>query len=182
MTSTLRAAAAAAASAALLFALAACASPAPEQAPTPTETKTVAVLDEACAEDAGVTVVVDASSLEDGDSKTWCVGTDETLAAADALTLVGVETEGTEEYGDQVVCRVNGVPAESTALTAEDGSEYFETCASMPAAFAYWALWVKPSGDEWGYAQEGLSTLQLEPGDSVALLFTVNGEPAAPAT
>jgi hypothetical protein len=170
------------ASAALLFALAACASPAPEAAPTPEPTTSVTVLDTACADDTGVTVVVDASALEDGDSKTWCIGTAEPLAAADALTLVGVETEGTDEYGDQVVCRVNGVPAEDAVLTAEDGSEYFETCASMPAAFAYWALHVKPAGDEWAYAQEGLSTLQLEPGDAVALLFTVNGEPAAPTT
>ena len=142
----------------------------------------MAVLDEACAEDAGVTVVVDASSLEDGDSKTWCVGTDETLAAADALTLVGVETEGTEEYGDQVVCRVDGVPAEDTAIPAEDGSDYFETCAAMPAAFAYWSLWVKPAGGEWEYAQEGLPTLPLEPGDAVELLFTLHGEPAAPTS
>ncbi|WP_194396430.1 hypothetical protein [Microbacterium atlanticum] len=181
MTSTVRAAAAAAASAAVLFALAACASPGPASAPTPAETKTVAVLDAACADDSGVTVVVDASSLEDGDSKEWCIAADETLAASDALTLVGVETEGTEEYGDQVVCRVNGVPAADVAIPAEDGSDYFETCASMPAAFAYWSLWTKPSGGEWGYAQEGLSTLELEPGDSLQLLFTLNGEPAAPA-
>ena len=141
----------------------------------------MAVLDAACADDSGVTVVVDASSLEDGDSKEWCIAADETLAASDALTLVGVETEGTEEYGDQVVCRVNGVPAEDTPLTAEDGSEYFETCQSMAPGFAYWALWVKPEGGDWDYAQEGLSTLQLEPGEGLALLFSLNGEPAAPA-
>jgi len=172
--------AAAAASAVLLFALAACSSAQPETTPTPDETKTVAVLDSACADDTGVTVVVDASVLEDGDSQAWCIGADETLAAADALTLVGVQTEGTEEYGDQVVCRVNGVPAEDQVIPAEDGSDYVETCQAMPAAFAYWSVWVKPSGGEWDYAQEGLSTLQLEPGDGVELLFTLHGEPAAP--
>lgn len=180
MTSTLRAAAAAAASAVLLFALAACASDAPEATPAPAETTSVEILDAECADDSGITVVVDASALEDGDSKSWCIAADETLAAADALTLVNVTTEGTEEYGDQVVCRVNGVPAEDLAITAEDGSDYFETCQSMPAAFAYWSLWTKPAGGEWGYAQEGLSTLQLEPGDGLELLFTLNGEPAAP--
>ena len=80
-----------------------------------------------------------------------------------------------------MVCRVNGVPAEDTPLTAEDGSEYFETCQSMAPGFAYWALWVKPEGGDWDYAQEGLSTLQLEPGEGLALLFSLNGEPAAPA-
>ena len=42
--------------------------------------------------------------------------------------------------------------------------------------------WVQPAGGEWDYAQEGLSTLQVEPGDSIALLFTLNGEPAAPTS
>jgi hypothetical protein len=182
VTSTLRAAAAATASAALLLTLAACSSPAPEPTPSSTETKSVVVLDRACADDSGVTVAIDASALEDGDSKAWCIGTDEELAAADALTLVNVTTEGTDEYGDQVVCRVNGVPAEDVAIPAEDGSDYFETCQSMPAAFAYWSIWTKPAGGEWGYAQEGLSTLQLAPGDALELLFTLNGEPAAPAS
>lgn len=182
MTSTLRAAAAAAASAALLFALAACSSGAPEATPTPAQTKTVEISDAACADDGGVTLAVDASALEDGDSKAWCIGTDEPLTAADALTLVNITTQGTDEYGDQVVCRVNGVPAEDTAIPAPDGTEYFETCASMPAAFAYWSLWVKPADGEWTYAEEGLSTLKLEPGESLELLFQLNGEPAAPTT
>ncbi|WP_374975453.1 hypothetical protein ACEYYH_16805 [Microbacterium trichothecenolyticum] len=181
MTSTLRAVAAAAASAALLFALAACASDAPEAAPTASETQAVQVGDEACADDAGITVAVDASALEE-DSKAWCIDTDETLAAADALTLVGVETEGNVEFGEDAVCRVNGVPAEDLAIPAEDGSDYFETCEAMSPAFAYWSMWVKPAGGEWGYAQEGISTLELEPGESLELLFTLNGEPAAPTS
>lgn len=181
MTSTLRAAGTAAASALLLFALAACAGGAPAETPTSAETATVAILDSACADDAGVTIVVDSSALEDGESREWCIGTDEPVAAADALALVDVKTEGTDEYGDQVVCRVDGVPAEDAAIPAEDGSDYFETCASMPAAFAYWSLWQKPAGGEWGYAQEGLSTLRLQPGDALELLFTLHGEPAAPA-
>jgi hypothetical protein len=181
VTPTLRTVAAAAASAALLFALVACTG-SPDATPTPTETKTVAILDSACADDTGITVAVDASALEDGDSKEWCIGTDEPLAAADALTLVNVSTEGTEEYGDEVVCRVNGVPAEDVAIPAPDGSEHFETCESMAPAFAYWGLWMKPAGGEWDYAQEGVSTLELQPGESLALLFTLNGEPAAPTS
>ena len=156
---------------ALLLTLAACSSSATSE-PS-------AASDGACA---GVTVVVDASAFEDADeiSQSQCIETDEAIAASDALAEAGVTTEGTTEYGDQVVCRVDGLPAEDVALTAEDGSEHFETCESMPAAFAYWSLWVQPDGGEWEYAQEGLSTLQLEPGESIALLFTFNGEPAEP--
>ena len=159
---------------ALLLSLAACSSDTPEPSAS-------ASADGSCA---GVTVVVDASAFEDADdiSKSQCIETDETIAASDALDEAGVTTEGTTEYGDQVVCRVDGLPAEDVALTAEDGSEYFETCESMPAAFAYWSLWVQPEDGEWDYATEGLSTLQLEPGESVALLFTLNGEPAAPTS
>lgn len=181
MTSTFRAFAVAAASAALLFTLAACSSDAPEAAPSASGTQTVQVSDEACADDAGITVAVDASALGE-ESKAWCIETDETLVAADALTLVNVTTEGTEQYGDQVVCRVNGVPAADQAITAPDGSEYFETCKTMAPEYAYWSLWVKPAGGEWDYAQEGASTQKVEPGEGVELLFTLNGEPAQPTT
>ena len=159
---------------ALLLSLAACSSDTSEPSAS-------ASADGSCA---GVTVVVDASAFEDADeiSQSQCIETDETIAASDALDEAGVTTEGTTEYGDQVVCRVDGLPAEDVALTAEDGSEHFETCESMPAAFAYWSLWVQPEDGEWAYATEGLSTLQLERGESVALLFTLNGEPAAPTS
>ncbi|KQM82306.1 hypothetical protein [Agromyces sp. Leaf222] len=133
---------------------------------------------------AGVEVVVELAEgldLADSPAGVTCVEADAPIAASDAVAEAGLTTEGTEEYGDQVICRVNGVPAEDFALTADDGSDYFETCASMPAAFAYWSLWTKPVDGEWGYAQEGLSTLQVQPGESLALLFTVNDEPAAPS-
>ena len=172
----------AAAAAALLLTLAACSpSPASDTAEPSATASASASADEGCA---GVTVVVDASAFEDADeiSQSECVETDEAIAASAALDIAGVTTEGTTEYGDQVVCRVDGLPAEDVALTAEDGSEYFETCESMPAAFAYWSLWVQPVGGEWAYATEGLSALQLQPGESMALLFTLNGEPAAPTS
>ncbi|GAB3602874.1 hypothetical protein [Microbacterium aureliae] len=176
MTSTLRTLAAAAAAAALLT-LAAC-----SPSPSPQTTSSPAAAPSAEGECAGVAVVVETGDLEAEDSPAgaWCVPADEPIIAADALAAADVATEGTDEYGDQVVCRVNGVPAEDQAIVAEDGTEYFEKCTTMPAAFAYWSVWVKPAGGEWDYAQEGLSTLELEPGDAVELLFTLNGEPAAP--
>jgi hypothetical protein len=184
VTTTLRTFAATAA-AALLLTLTACAT----SDPAPSEATTASPSAEAGSDSgtdagscAGVEIVVELAELDLAESPagTTCVETDGPIAASDALTEAGITTEGTEEYGDQVVCRVNGVPAEDFTLTAEDGSDYVETCASMPAAFAYWSLWTQPEGGEWGYAQEGLATLELAPGDSLALLFSVNGEPAAP--
>ena len=187
MTSTLRTLAVAAASAALLITLAACSSPSPDpttSASPGVSTEASLAVEHACDGDEGVTVVVDASALGDADdvSNTWCVSADDTIVAADAFAATGITTEGTDQYGDQVVCRVNGLPAEDEAITADDGSDYFEKCETMPAAFAYWSLWVKPADGEWNYAQEGLATQPLEPGDAVELLFTLNGEPAAPAS
>lgn len=133
---------------------------------------------------AGVTVVVDTGDLEiaDGPSGTVCVDTDATITGTDAIAEAGFETVGTTTYPDDVVCRVNGVPAEDTALTSTEGENHFETCADMPAAHAYWSIWVKPAGGEWDYATTSLPGLDLNPGDSVQLLFTLNGEPAAPVS
>jgi hypothetical protein len=163
--------------------LTACSSGSPASTESPSASESASsVTAGACDGDTGVTVIVDGSALEGGSVEEQCVTADEPILAADAFAAAGVETEGTDEYGDQVVCRVNGVPAEDTAIPSEDGSDYFEACESMPAAFAYWSLWVKPSGGEWGYAEEGAATLELEPGDAVELLFALNGEPAEPSS
>jgi hypothetical protein len=180
VTSTLRALAATSA-VGLLLTLAACSSTSSAN-PEPAVSGSAAYT--ATGGCAGVTVVVDASvlDLDDDPSQETCIETDEPIAASAALDQADVITEGTAQYGDQVVCRVDGVPAEDYALKAEDGSDYFEACQAMPAAFAYWSLWVQPEGGEWEYAQEGLATLQLQPGDSLALLFSLDGEPAAPTS
>jgi len=115
------------------------------------------------------------------DRKKTCVATDAPVTAADAFRKAGVTTEGTKQYGDQVVCRVNGVPSAELGLPASDGSTYHEQCQGMPAAFAYWALWLKPAGGDWAYAQEGMSTQKVEPGQSVELLFALDDKPATPA-
>ncbi len=165
-----------AAAAALLLTLGACSSSPTASPSSPTAS---ASADGECA---GVSVIVDAGDLAAADevSSETCVPADAAVLAADAFADAGVETVGTTQYPDDIVCRVNGSPAADEVLTSDDGTAYTETCETMPAAFAYWSLWVKPADGEWGYATEGASTLSLEPGDSVELLFTLNGEPAAP--
>jgi len=145
---------------------------------------------EACA--AGVGLVTDVGDLEDDrDDATeaeieaaegaWCITTDAPITAREALDLAGVTTEGTTEYGDAVVCRVNGVPGADLPITnPENGQAYTESCAGMPAAFAYWSVWLKPAGGEWTYAAEGVDTQQVAPGERLELQFTLNGEPVNP--
>jgi len=176
------AAASSLAAAGLLFTLAACSAPAATQpttsAPASSATASSSAASEPCA---GVKVIVDSGDLKQAAADTSvCVPADAPTLASKVLDEAKVKTEGTPAYPKELVCRVNGVPAADFDI-AHKGGTYREECKDMPAAFAYWALWVKPASGDWAYAQEGLATLQVSPGESLELLFTVDGEPAAPA-
>lgn len=175
------AAASSLAAAGLLLALAACSAPAATQ---PTSSAPVSPASSSSAVSgpcAGVKVVVDSGSLKQAAADTSvCVTADAPTLASKVLDQAKVKTEGTTQYPTELVCRVNGVPAADLDITHKGGT-YKEKCSGMPAAFAYWSLWVKPATGDWAYAQEGLATLQVKPGESLELLFTVDGAPAAPA-
>ena len=47
----------------------------------------------ACTGDEGVTIIVDASALDDSEPQAQCFLTDETVPASDALTVAQIETE-----------------------------------------------------------------------------------------
>ena len=151
-----------------LLALAGCAAPAAE--PTPTATP----------EDSGVceqvSVVVDFGPLDEPAVEACATAG----AATDILDEAGVTTEGTVDYGDQVVCRVNDEPAPDETVTIDGQEPFVESCETLNSA-AYWALWVKntPDGD-WEYAQEGVSTLELVDGQSVGLVYTPGTDSTPP--
>jgi hypothetical protein len=151
------------------LALAGCAQTTPQATPEPAAA-------DACA---GVEVVVDFGVL-DAPPVNACV---DAGPAVNAVADAGVTTEGTVDWGDQIVCRVDGRPAADETVEVEGAEPFVEACQSMPAATAYWSLWVKPSTDgEWEYAQEGLSTLKLEPGQSVGLVYTTGTESTPPSS
>jgi hypothetical protein len=129
---------------------------------------------------AGVFVTVQ-SGLLGGDDVESCAAATSPITAAAALAAVGVTTEGTRQYGDQVVCRVNGEPSASKPFTVPGHAPYTETCAGMPAAFAYWGVWVRdaPAG-QWDYAQSGIGTQQLKPGQALGLKFTTGSDTTPP--
>ncbi|MDJ0378238.1 hypothetical protein [Cryobacterium sp. PH31-L1] len=130
----------------------------------------------------GITVVVDFGTL-DADTVTDCVDATDPIAASAALTSTGVSTEGSVEYGDAIVCRVNDRPAADETVVVDGQASFTETCASMPPAYAYWALWVKATpGADWDYAMEGLGTLEVEPGQSLGLVYTTGTETPTPGS
>ncbi|MET4134746.1 hypothetical protein [Pseudarthrobacter sp. PvP090] len=175
------AAASSLAAAGLLLTLAACSTPAATQPTTSAPVSPTTSSSSAAGPCAGVKVIVDSGALKPSAADTSvCVPVDAATPASKVLDEAKVKTEGTTQYPNELVCRVNGVPAADLDITHKGGT-YKEECSSMPAAFAYWALWVKPASGDWAYAQEGLATLQVSPGESLELLYTVDGEPAAPA-
>lgn len=100
--------------------------------------------------------------------------------ATEVLAAAGISTEGTLDYGDQVVCRVNGQPSPDEEVTLEGEQPFVETCETLND-LAYWALWIKTTADaDWEYAQEGIATLELAPGQSVGLVYTPVAETIEP--
>jgi hypothetical protein len=173
------------AAAGLLIALAGCSTPAANQpnasaaasSASASASASSSTSGEPCA---GVKVIVDSGALKQSAANTsTCVSVDGPTVASKVLDEAKIKTEGSTQYPD-AVCRVNGVPAADFDIKHKDGT-YREECKGMPAAFAYWSIWIKPAGGNWEYAQEGLSAQQVKPGESLELLFTVDNEPAAPA-
>ena len=128
---------------------------------------------------AGVSVVIDYGP-GGPDRQVLCVEGDGGVAA-NVVASAGVTTEGTAAYGDLVVCRVNSYPPTGSPIEVAGEDPYIETCQEMPPAFAYWALWIKRAGaSEWGYAEEGVGTLELSPGDALGFVFSTGGDTPTP--
>jgi hypothetical protein len=125
-----------------------------------------------------VNVYVDFGPLKNGEKIEECIAIDGEVNALDLLDSAGFTTEGTVEYGDAVLCRLNNLPDATT-----------ETCESMPPAESYWGVLVKehqvvpvPLGitGAWGWAQTGIDGVYLNPGDSLGLVFADKGEVGFP--
>lgn len=129
----------------------------------------------------GVEVVVNYGVL-DGTGSSQCIAiTGSSANAIDVVHDAGFSTEGTATYGDAIVCRVNGLPSPTEPVVVEGQAEFTETCADMPPAFAYWALWQKSSDSAaWEYAQAGLGDLTVNKGESLGLVFTTGDSTPTP--
>jgi hypothetical protein len=120
-----------------------------------------------------VTVIVDFQSLKNDKTQT-CVAAGSAMEAMTAFNLAGYSITGTDKYGLQIVCRVNGLPDAVHPIISKDQDTYVEKCADMPAEFAYWALMVRTPEKDWTYADKGIADLTIKPGEQVALLFSVD--------
>ncbi len=74
---------------------------------------------------------------------------------------------------------MNGQPSADETVTI-DGQSFVESCQTLNPA-AYWALWFKSAPEaDWEYAQEGVTTLQLEAGQSLGLVYTAGSDSTPP--
>ena len=117
-----------------------------------------------------VNTYIDYASLDKDKKVINCIPSDKAFAI-DILRDGGINLEGTDRYGLDVVCRVEGLP-----------DPQIENCKDMPAENAYWAIIVKEKFSlinlfpRWGWAQLGVSDLELNAGDSLGLVFVKDGE------
>lgn len=122
-------------------------------------------------EDKCVNVYVDFGSLNNNKKIIECIDTEKEMLALDLFNKSGLQLEGTNKYGLQVVCRVNNLPDRKQ-----------ESCDVMPPENAYWAFIVKEKRSavnmfpKWGWAQRGVSEVYFKPGDSLGLVFSENGD------
>ena len=144
----------------------------------PTKSSTSAAESSACK---GVEIVVNFGVL-DGTNSSQCVEiAGDSAKAIDVVHDAGFSTEGTATYGDAIVCRVNGLPWPTEPVVVQGQEEFTETCADMPPAYAYWALWQKSSdAAAWDYAQAGLGDLTVKKGESLGLVFTTGESTPTP--
>lgn len=120
-----------------------------------------------------VTVIVDFQSLK-SDKTSQCVQSGSAIEAMTAFNLAGYAIQGTDKYGLQIICRVNGLPDAVHAIKSDKHKGYLEKCADMPADFAYWALLIKTKTEDWKFAPVGIADLSVKPGEQVALVFSVD--------
>ena len=117
-----------------------------------------------------IDLYVDFGSLNNGQKVIGCMPANQHTNAIDILNSAHIKIQGTDKYPTQIVCRVNGFPTIKT-----------EPCKDMPPEKAYWAIIVKQKSNglmssKWGWAQTGINDVYLNPGESLGLVFTENGE------
>ena len=117
-----------------------------------------------CSSDTGVSVVVDFGALGGGIS-TSCVPDGGGDSAGSLFEVHHDLTRAARFQG--AVCRVDGAPADAA-------------CQNMPPAHAYWGLFWSDGSGGWVYSSEGVDSLNVPDGGSVAFAWQDGGAQDAP--
>lgn len=119
-----------------------------------------------CDSGSGVSVVVDFSRLGGGIASTCNAGGGGDSAAAN----MGVDHELTRvQQFPGAVCRVDNTPADAP-------------CRNMPPEDAYWGLFWSDGSGGWTYSSQGVDSLTIPDGGSVAFAWQDGGDRDLPGT
>lgn len=118
---------------------------------------TPAIAAEDCSAADDVTVVIDYKDLG-SETQVLCAQGAGGKSAFEVLAAAGVELQGTADYGNAVICRVNGLPDEQT-----------ETCETFSAT-AYWALSISAE-EKWLLAENGVQDQVVAGGTFLGLSY-----------
>jgi hypothetical protein len=114
-----------------------------------------------CSTTVGVVVAVDLSPWGGAVER----GCDATPSTALAALQSDFSVDGTAQYGDAFVCRIDGDPTVDQT-----------PCTSTPPASASWSFWYADAGSaSWTYATEGASTFRPQAGSAEAWTFGAAG-------
>ena len=133
-----------------------------------------------------VNVLIDYGSLDSSNADfEKCLPVTGEITALELMQNANFKLEGTNKYGNNVVCRLNNLPKPNQAIGVKGHEDYIEECKEMPAAFAYWAVLEKrwqiiPNpfdlNGKWAWAQVGVAELAMKQGDGLAFVFVTNGD------
>jgi hypothetical protein len=113
-----------------------------------------------CADNVGVTVVIDFQDLGGGVNVRCAPGS--VTSGLDALAKAGVTWEPTRR-SPGFVCRIAGKPGPAA-----------EPCGNTPPATAYWSYWIAPRGGTWCYSTVGPGSRQPPAGSIEGWSFSLN--------
>jgi hypothetical protein len=133
-----------------------------------------------CTDDAGVTVVVDFRALG-GDVVVRCAEGPggHGFTGLDALAGAGFSVAGTQRWGMQFVCRIQGRPTAHEDLEIPGNDTYHEDCDDTPPDAAYWTYWYAPNGGPWKYSSVSAASRTTIKGGFEGWSFHLGSDSAA---
>jgi hypothetical protein len=109
-----------------------------------------------------ITIYLDFGKLNSSKPTTKCVPEPKIVSGPAFLRDAGYNILGTKKYPTQIICKLNGLPAN-------------DPCITMPPADAYWAVLLE-NNNKWTWAQTGIDQVTLKNGQGIGLVYANNGK------
>lgn len=136
-----------------------------------------------CADDRGVTVVVDLGDLDpNAGVVVRCAEDAAGVSGLEALTAAGLTFTMPARFPG-MICRLGGAgaqrPAPGEVLPVQGDPDYVETCVNAPLTRAYWSYWYADEGGRWTYSSTGPSSRTVIAGGFEGWSYSLNRSASA---